>query len=157
MGTSDDGLRAVLSQVQDGAEHPILVSRKLLKHERNNATIGKALQKLQYYLLGSQVTLVTDHGPQWMARNKNNSTRITRWFLQLQDFQFRVEHWPWKNNGNADALSQRDKVLWANAPTPCLELRRGYVVSLNILQWRHCGSLCLREEADLRDESHWRS
>ena len=58
--TSQVGVRAVLSQIQDCTEHPIMfISRKLLKHERNYATVEKeglaikwALQKLQYYLLG---------------------------------------------------------------------------------------------------------
>ena len=52
---SQVGVGAVLSQIQDNVEHPIIyISRKLLKHERNYATVEKeglaikwALQKLQ--------------------------------------------------------------------------------------------------------------
>ena len=60
------GIGAVLSQIQDDVEHPLMyVSRKLLKHERN-ATIEKealaikwALTKLQYYLMGRKFILIT--------------------------------------------------------------------------------------------------
>ena len=131
---SDVGVGAVLAQVQDGVEHPVTyISRKLLKHERNYATVEKeglaikwALERLQYYLLGREFVLITDHAPlKWMITNKNNNARITRWFLTLQDFKFTVEHRPGKENKIADALSRREEVLWMNAPTRSEELRRG--------------------------------
>ena len=108
------------------------VSRKLLKHERNFATIEKegpairwALGKLQYYLLGREFMLVTDHAPlKWMATHKSNNARITRWFLELQNFRFHVEHRPGTQNANADALSRRHEVMWTIAPTHGSELRR---------------------------------
>ena len=121
---SEVGIGAVLSQVQDNIEHPLMyVSRKLLKHERNYATIEKeglairwALGKLQHYLLGREFMLVTDHAPlKWMATHKSNNARITRWFLELQNFRFRVEHRPGTQNGNADALSRRHEVMWTIA------------------------------------------
>ena len=83
-----------------GSEYPItFVSRKLLPHEKNYATIEKeclavkwAIEKLKYHLLGREFTLVTDHAPlKWMAFNKDKNARITRWFLHLQDFKFTVE------------------------------------------------------------------
>ena len=60
------GIGAVLSQIQEHTEHPITyISHKLLKHERNYATVEKeglaikwALQKLQYYLLGREFILI---------------------------------------------------------------------------------------------------
>ena len=147
---SDVGVGAVLAQIQDGTEHPVTyISRKLLKHERNYATVEKeglaikwALERLQYYLLGREFLLITDHAPlKWMASNKNNNARITRWFLTLQDFKFTVEHRPGRENKIADALSRRDEVLWANAPTLRQELRRGKcgiptVIPLGATRWR---------------------
>ena len=120
---SEVGLGGVLSQVWSGEEHPITyISRKLLPNERNYSTVEKealaikwSLDKLRYYLIGREFTLVTDHAPlKWMASVKNSNARVTRWFLALQDFRFKVDHRPGKEHANADALSRRDACLgWA--------------------------------------------
>ena len=113
---SGTGLGAVLAQVFDDEEHPITyVSRKLLPHERNYATIEKeclaikwAIGHLRYYLWGRQFTLITDHAPlRWLATSKDSNARVTRWFLELQDYKFTVEHRPGRAIPHADALSRR--------------------------------------------------
>ncbi len=112
---SETGLGAVLSQVQEGEEHPILfISRKLTSAEKNYATVEKealaikwAVLELRYHLLGRKFTLLTDHAPlQWMARAKDTNARVTRWFLALQDFCFVVRHRAGASNANADGLSR---------------------------------------------------
>ena len=94
---SEVGLGAVLSQVQDNEEHPVTyISRKLLPNERNYSTVEKEalaikwpMDKLRYYLLGREFTLVTDHAPlKWMATAKDTNARVTRWFLALQNYRF---------------------------------------------------------------------
>ncbi|KAL1282699.1 hypothetical protein QQF64_001502 [Cirrhinus molitorella] len=112
---SDAGLGAVLSQVQDGEEHPVVfISRKLTPAERKYAAVEKealaikwAVLELKYYLLGRRFTLLTDHAPlQWMSRAKETNARVTRWFLALQDFHFEVRHRAGAANANADGLSR---------------------------------------------------
>uniref|UniRef100_A0A8C1LU18 Gypsy retrotransposon integrase-like protein 1 n=1 Tax=Cyprinus carpio TaxID=7962 RepID=A0A8C1LU18_CYPCA len=112
---SDTGLGAVLSQVQDGEEHPVIyISRKLTPTEQRYAAVEKealavkwAVLELRYYLLGRRFTLLTDHAPlQWMARAKDTNPRVTRWFLALQDFHFTVQHRAGTANANADGLSR---------------------------------------------------
>ena len=49
-----------------------------------------------------------------MAGAKDSNARVTRWFLALQDFPFKVEHRPGKDHANADALSRRDACLGWN-------------------------------------------
>ena len=131
---SEGGIGAVLSQVQDGAEHPIAyISRRLLKHERNYATVEKeclaikwAIGKLRYYLVGREFTLITDHAPlKWMCLAKDSNARVTRWFLALQSYRFRVEHRAGHLHANADAMSRREEGLWAGAPAGGEELRGG--------------------------------
>ncbi|XP_063070441.1 uncharacterized protein LOC134461440 [Engraulis encrasicolus] len=123
---SEVGLGAVLAQVQEGEEHPVLyLSRKLLPREKNYSTVEKeclavtwALESLRYYLLGRRFTVVSDHAPlQWMARNKETNSRITRWFLSLQAFNFSVVHRAGRSHGNADALSRRDALFVTSSPT----------------------------------------
>ncbi|XP_077962421.1 uncharacterized protein LOC144410313 isoform X1 [Gasterosteus aculeatus] len=135
---SEVGLGAVLSQVRDGEEHPVMyISRKFLPNERAYSTVEKealaikwALDKLRYYLLGRSFTLVTDHAPlKWMAQAKDSNARVTRWFLTLQDYKFTVEHRPGKEHANADALSRRDVCMWAGRRGP------GF-----LLGWGSCGN-----------------
>ena len=112
---SETGLGAVLSQEVRGSEHPVLyISRKLLPREKNYSTIEKeclavkwAVESLRYYLLGRHFTLVTDHAPlAWLHRMKDNNARITRWYLALQPYAFRVVHRAGKLHQNADFFSR---------------------------------------------------
>ncbi|KAJ8352128.1 hypothetical protein SKAU_G00236040 [Synaphobranchus kaupii] len=44
---------------------------------------------------------------QWMALEKDNNTKVTRWFLSLQAFCFQVVHHPEAQHGNTDALTHQ--------------------------------------------------
>ena len=131
---SGTGIGAVLAQIIEGDEHPITyISRKLLKHERNYSTVEKeclaikwAIHHLRYYLWGRKFVLVTDHAPlKWMATSKDKNARVTRWFLDLQNYNFTVEHRPGKAIQNADAMSRMFEEEEAEAPDPGGELRGG--------------------------------
>ena len=92
--------------------------------EKEALAIKWALDKLWYYLLGREFTLVTDHAPlKWMATAKDTNARVTRWFLALQDYRFKVDHQPGREHANADALSCQDACLWAVGGGPGLHLR----------------------------------
>ncbi len=112
---SDRGLGAVLSQEMEGEERPVLyISRKLSKREAMYSTIEKeclairwAVLTLRYYLLGREFTLCSDHAPlQWLHRMKDTNARITRWYLALQPFKFKVIHRPGAQMAVADFLSR---------------------------------------------------
>ncbi|XP_051724240.1 uncharacterized protein LOC127498671 isoform X1 [Ctenopharyngodon idella] len=112
---SDRGLGAVLSQEIEGEERPVLyISRKLSKRETKYSTIEKeclairwAVLTLRYYLLGREFTLCSDHAPlQWLHRMKDTNARITRWYLALQPFKFKVVHRPGAQMAVADFLSR---------------------------------------------------
>ena len=83
--------------------------------EKEALAIKWTLGKLRYYLIGREFTLVTDHAPlKWMASAKDTNARVTRWFLALQDFRFKVDHRLGKEHANADALSRREACLGWN-------------------------------------------
>ncbi|XP_051250266.1 uncharacterized protein LOC127360052 [Dicentrarchus labrax] len=112
---SNRGLGAVLSQQVQGVDRPVLyISRKLSERESRYSTIEKeclairwAVEALRYYLLGRSFTLCSDHAPlQWLHRMKDANARITRWYLALQPFKFRVVHRPGAQMAVADFLSR---------------------------------------------------
>ncbi|CAM5157677.1 unnamed protein product [Eretmochelys imbricata] len=135
---SEVGLGAVLSQIVWEEEHPILyLSRKLLPREQKYTVVEKecraikwAMETLRYYLLGQRFTLVTDHAPlQCMHRNKEKNARVTRWFLSLQPFHFRVQHRAGSQHSKADGLSRKHCLSSQVAQPPGVEWGRGgYVI-----------------------------
>nr|XP_033806336.1 uncharacterized protein LOC117363128 [Geotrypetes seraphini] len=126
---SGTGLGAILSQEVQGMEHPVLfLSRKLYPNERNYATVELeclaakwAMQTLEHYLQEREFTLVTDHvALKWLNTMRNNNARLTRWYLAMQTFRFRVVHRPGKLSTNVDTLSRMQE----ESHTP-LEVREG--------------------------------
>ena len=113
---SDRGVGAVLSQQDDmGEEHPIAYfSRKLLPREERYSTIEKeclaiklAVYTFRVYLLGRKFVIQTDHRSlEWLDRLKENNSRLCRWSLALQPFNFVVQYRKGTQNQNADALSR---------------------------------------------------
>ena len=115
---SDRAVGAVLSQHDPrGEEHPIAYfSRKLLPRETRYSTIEKeclairlATHVFRVYLLGRKFEIQTDHRAlEWLDRLKDNNSRLTRWSLALQPYDYTVIYRSGKENANADALSRID-------------------------------------------------
>ena len=112
---SDRGIGAVLSQYDDsGVKHPVAYySRKFLPREEHYSTFERrsvwqssGVHTFRVYLLGRPFTIQTDHRSlEWLDRLKENNTRLTRWSLAVQPYQYSVVHRSGKKNANADALS----------------------------------------------------
>ncbi|XP_077940774.1 uncharacterized protein LOC144384620 isoform X1 [Gasterosteus aculeatus] len=61
--------------------------------EKECLAIRWAVGSLRYYLLGRSFTLCSHHAPlQWLHSFKDANARITRWYLALQPFNFKVVH-----------------------------------------------------------------
>eukprot|EP00731_Ephydatia_muelleri_P002589 Em0001g2589a len=113
---SDYGIGTVLSQTgEDGEEHPVaFISQKLLPRERRYSTIEKecltirmGTQAFRVYLIGKPFVVQTDHRAlEWLYKMKDTTSRLTRWSLALQPFQFTVRYCRGQANANADALSR---------------------------------------------------
>ena len=114
---SDLGVGAVLFQNVHGVEHPVsYFSKKLNKHQVNYSTIEKellalilALQHYEIYVGNSisPVAVFSDHNPlQFLNKFKNKNRRLTRWSLELQDYNLEIKHVKGKDNLVADALSR---------------------------------------------------
>lgn len=108
-------LGAVLSQGQIGSDKPIaFASRTLSDTESRYSTIERellaiiwAVKHFRPYLYGRKFYIYTDHRPLvWLQSLKDPSSRLTRWRLRLQDYDFELVYKNGKQNTNADALSR---------------------------------------------------
>ena len=112
---SNFALGAVLSQGPIGQDKPIaFASRTLSRTEENYSAIEKELLAIVWackhfrpYLYGNKFTLYTDHQPLvWVYSIKDASSKLVRWRLKLEEFDYEIKYRPGKQNVVADGLSR---------------------------------------------------
>ena len=113
--TSDVGVGAVLAQNDDtGVERVVAyASRALSKCEQCYATTEKEALAIHYvtehfrlYLLGRRFKIVTDHSALKWLSSIEPKEMLGHWIMDLQEFQFSVEHRASKIHQNTDVLSR---------------------------------------------------
>ena len=114
---SNNGIGAVLSQVQDGSEKVIAyASKKLDQYQmRYNVTRRELLaviifiNQFKHYLLGRQFMLRTDQGSlRWLFNFEDPTGQLARWLEFLSRFNIEIVHREGIKHQNADALSRKD-------------------------------------------------
>ncbi|CAG4993531.1 unnamed protein product [Colias eurytheme] len=112
---SNYALGAILSQGDIGKDLPIAyASRTLNKAEGNYSTTEKELLGILFgvktfrpYLYGRKFKIVTDHRPLvWLFNCKDSSSKLVRWRLKLEEYDYEIIYKPGRVNSNADALSR---------------------------------------------------
>lgn len=112
---SNFALGAVLSQGPIGSDKPICyASRTLTDSEINYSTIEKELLAIVWatkyfrsYLFGNKFRIITDHRPlTWVMNLKEPNSKLIRWRLKLEEFNYEIIYKKGKANTNADALSR---------------------------------------------------
>lgn len=112
---SGEGLGALMLQYHQGTPHPVAyASRKLLDREKNYSTIEReclaivwGIGRFKYYLTGCSFLLEVDHKPLvYLNKFKGNNSRLLRWALSLQPYNFRIVHIAGSDNVGADLLSR---------------------------------------------------
>lgn len=120
---SNFAISGILSQGDIGKDLPISYSsRTLNKSEINYSTTEKELLAIVWstnhfrpYLYGRKFIVITDHRPlTWLFNCKDPSSRLVRWKLKLQEYDFEIRYKPGKINCNADALSRNSILLVEN-------------------------------------------
>ena len=109
------GLRAVLLQKQQGVMKVVTyasrclseVERRCSQTEKEALSIVWACERFHVYLYGIRFKVLTDHKPLEVIYSKVHkpSSRIERWVLRLQNYDFIVEYLPGPEN-IADTLSR---------------------------------------------------
>lgn len=131
---SNVAIGAVLSQGIIGKDKPIaFASRTLNNAEQNYSTIEKELLAIVWatkyfrpYLFGRKFKIITDHKPlQWLMSLKEPNSRLVRWRLKLEEFDYEILYKKGKQNTNADALS-RVEIYPTETVPPILQYMHEY-------------------------------
>lgn len=135
----------------DGGLHPVYfmsrktndAEKKYTSYELESLAIIEGVKKFRHYLYGIKFKIVTDcQAFQMTLKKKDLSTRVARWALLLQEFDFEVEHRPGTRMKHTDALSRNPYVAVVTLHD---EIRRaqqlddGLKAILEILQERTYG------------------
>ena len=106
---------AVLSQGPIGNDRPIcFASRTLNAHEINYSVIQKELLAVVYftkyfrpYLYGRKFNIFTDHKPlQWLYSIKDPNSKLMRYRMKLEEFDYKIIYKKGCQNKVADPLSR---------------------------------------------------
>lgn len=133
---SNFAIGAVLSQGAVNSDKPVcFASRTLSTAETNYSTIEKemlaiiwAVQYFRPYLFGKRFTIVTDHKPlTWLMNFKQPNSKIIRWRLQLQEYDFEVVYKKGSQNVIADALSRPEVSINHSELLPTPPNRLSYI------------------------------
>ena len=112
---SDVGLGAILTQIDEIGNEWVIsyASRTLSDSEMNYTATEKeslavvfAMEHFKVYLLGRKFLLLTDHNALRWLHSTEPKGRRARWIVDLQEYDFEVQHRPGTHNRNADALSR---------------------------------------------------
>jgi transposase InsO family protein len=107
---------AVLAQKDEQGRERVIqyLSRKMSDAETRYTTSEQeclaiifALRKLRHYLLGRKFTLYTDHEAlKYLLATPNLKGKLARWYIEINEFRFDVQHRPGVDNPVADYLSR---------------------------------------------------
>ena len=122
---------ALLQQVDQQLQPVYYLSRTLDVHETKYSVSEKeclalvwAIKQLRRYLYGTRFIVRTDHRCLvWLVKHKDQTSKLMRWILALQEYDFVIIYGTGTSNVLADALSrlQRHENLPANACYEALE------------------------------------
>ena len=116
---SNEGIGAVLSQIQDDEEKVVAYASKTLsKTERNYCITRRELlavvqfvTQFKHFLLGRKFLVRTDNSAvrYWMKIHSDTydpQGQTARWLVKLSAYDFEIKHRPGSQHSNADGLSR---------------------------------------------------
>ena len=136
---SNYAIGAVLSQGIIGQDKPICyASRTLTQTEQNYRTIEKELLAIVWsckyfrpYLFGRRFKIVTDHKPlTWLFNLKEPNSKLVRWRLKLEEYDYEISYKKGTLNSNADALSRIEPNIDVNISSVSSSYNGPFLLSL---------------------------
>ena len=113
--TSDYAIGVVLGQREDKKAFVIYYASKTLDSSQSNyittekefLVVVFALEKFRSYIIGSSVTIFTDHATlKYLLSKKDTKPRLTMWILLYQEFNLTIKDKKGVENVVADHLSR---------------------------------------------------
>ncbi|GFY04961.1 retrovirus-related Pol polyprotein from transposon 17.6 [Trichonephila clavipes] len=113
----------LLQEAEDGKLHPVYymskktntAEEKYDSYELKVLAIINSLKKFRVYLLGQHFKIVTDCSAfQKTMQKKDLITRIARWVLELEEFDYEIEHRAGSRMKHVDALSRYPVMMVCN-------------------------------------------
>lgn len=112
--TTDASNTAVGGVLSQNNKPIAFYSRTLNSAERNYSTIERELlsivettKNFRPYIFGKQFIIETDHKPLvWLFSLKDPNSRLVKWRLRLEEFDYKIQYKKGKENVVADALSR---------------------------------------------------
>nr|XP_033510734.1 uncharacterized protein LOC117275541 [Nicotiana tomentosiformis] len=127
---SDIAVGAILGQKRDKTFRPIYYANRTLNEaQKNYATTEKellavvfAFDKFRSYLIGTKVTVFTDHAAlNYLLAKKDARPRLLRWILLLQEFDLEIKDRRGSENQVTDHLSRLK-----NPPTETTDIKEEF-------------------------------
>ncbi|KAK9739540.1 RNase H-like domain found in reverse transcriptase [Popillia japonica] len=118
---SDIAISGELVQIEDGLDVPIcFISRILKGYEARYSIVEKemlaivfSLEKLKYYLAGNKFELQTGNiALTHMTKTRFTNSRLYRWSILIQEYDFDITYRRGTNNITADSLTRKDVTEW---------------------------------------------
>jgi hypothetical protein len=118
-----------MSQGEIGADLPVAyASLSFNKAERNYRTVEKELAAIVWgikhfrpYLYSRKFKIVGDHKSlKWIVSVKDPGSKLLRWRIQLEEFDYEIVYTPSALNANADAHSRLGALGKGKCETPAV-------------------------------------